>query len=49
MIRSEIKKQIFAAVQKEFGNVLIPDFSVTRPENSEYGDYATNVAMTLAR
>lgn len=49
MIRSEIRAAIEMAVKNAFGNITIPDFSVEQPENSEHGDYATNVAMVLAR
>ncbi|MDO8600352.1 MAG: arginine--tRNA ligase [bacterium] len=49
MIRSEIRKTIEAAVKSTFGDIAVPDFSVAAPENSEHGDYATNVAMLLAR
>ena len=37
------------AIRKKFGEIEIPEFSVVPPENSEYGDYATNAAMVLAK
>ncbi|MDE2992761.1 MAG: arginine--tRNA ligase, partial [Chloroflexota bacterium] len=29
--------------------VALPDFTVEQPQRSEHGDYATNLAMRLAR
>lgn len=49
MIRSEIRAIIEAAVKSAFGNIVVPDFSTAVPENPEHGDYATNVALLLAR
>jgi arginyl-tRNA synthetase len=49
MIRSEIRKAIEASAKSAFGDISIFDFSVERPENPEHGDYATNIAMVLAR
>ena len=49
MIRKKIKKEILDAIRKKFGEIEIPEFSVVPPENSEYGDYATNAAMVLAK
>lgn len=49
MIRSEIRKAIETAVRGAFGEITIPEFLVERPENPEHGDYATNIAMLLAR
>lgn len=48
-MRSQIKKAIIKAVSVKFGNVILPDFSVETPENSEYGDYASNIALVLAK
>lgn len=37
-------------MKKSFGNsIIVPDFSVGVPENTEHGDYATNIAMLLAK
>lgn len=49
MMRSQIKKAIIRAVLGKFGNVILPDFSVEAPENAKYGDYASNIAMVLAK
>ena len=49
MIRDEIKAALTKAVKKSFGGIKIPEFSVAIPESPEHGDYATNVAMVLAK
>jgi arginyl-tRNA synthetase len=48
-MRSQIKKAIIKAVLAKFGNVILPDFSVETPENTQHGDYASNIAMVLAK
>lgn len=48
-MRSQIKKAIIKAVLAKFGNVILPDFSVETPENNQHGDYASNIAMVLAK
>ncbi|MFY9462171.1 MAG: arginine--tRNA ligase [Candidatus Sungiibacteriota bacterium] len=49
MIRDEIKKAASDAVKKIMPGIAVPDFSVEVPENPEHGDYATNVALLLAK
>ncbi|QQG44944.1 MAG: arginine--tRNA ligase [Candidatus Sungiibacteriota bacterium] len=49
MIRSEIKAALRDAIRKIFGKVEAPEFSIEVPENPEHGDYATNVALVLAK
>ena len=49
MIRDELKNVIRDAVRNNFGNIVIPDFSVEIPENQEHGDYATNAALVLGK
>ena len=49
MIRKEIKNNIITVIQKTFGDIGIPDFGLEVPENSEHGDYATNIALVLAK
>ncbi|MBI2122052.1 MAG: arginine--tRNA ligase [Candidatus Sungbacteria bacterium] len=49
MVRSEIKNLLLSAVRKLYGDISIPKFSLESPENPEHGDYATNVAMVLAK
>ena len=48
-MRSQIKKAIIKAVLAKFSNVILPDFSVETPENSRHGDYASNIALILAK
>jgi arginyl-tRNA synthetase len=48
-MRSQIKKTIIKAVLAKFGNVILPDFSVETPENTQHGDYSSNIAMVLAK
>lgn len=48
-MRAQIKKVIIKAVLAKFGNVILPDFSVEAPENVKHGDYASNIAMILAK
>lgn len=49
MIRSEIKSTLRDAVRKIFGKIEVPEFNLEVPENPEHGDYATNVALVLAK
>lgn len=49
MIRRELEKLILNAVKRKLGVAKPPDFSVEAPENPEHGDYATNVALVLAK
>ncbi|MBI2052486.1 MAG: arginine--tRNA ligase [Candidatus Sungbacteria bacterium] len=48
-MRSQIKDAIRETVSKKFGLKHMPDFSVEAPENPEHGDYATNIALILAK
>ena len=49
MARKEIEKLLVSAVRKLYGDISVPKFSLEVPENSEHGDYATNIAMVLAK
>lgn len=49
MIRSDIRTLLKKTIQKKLGDFSIPEFSLAAPENPEHGDYATNVALLLAR
>lgn len=49
MIRNELKSAIKDAIRKKFGEIGIPEFSAEVPENPEHGDYATSIAMVLAK
>ena len=48
-MRHQIKKAIIKAVLAKFDNIILPDFSVETPENARHGDYASNIAMVLAK
>ena len=48
-MQSQIKQIINETVSKKFGLKNVPDFSVDISEKPEHGDYASNVAMVLAR
>jgi len=49
MARKEIEKLLVSAIRKLYGDISVPKFSLEVPENPEHGDYATNVAMLLAK
>ena len=54
MIRQEIKKLIEKSIKElqkegEFPNFEIPEIKIERPEQKTHGDYATNIAMILAK
>src|SRR3989338_2279872 len=49
MARKEIEKLLVLAVRKLYGDISVPKFSLEVPENPEHGDYATNIAMVLAK
>jgi len=49
MLQAKIKKVISQAVYTAYGDIVIPEFSVDVPEVAEFGDYACNVAMMLAK
>ncbi len=49
MIRQELQNIITGAMKEKYGADAVPKFSVEVPENREHGDYATNVAMALAK
>src|SRR3989344_9659078 len=49
MIREDIRKIVRNEAEKKFGDIGEPIFTVEVPENSEHGDYSTNIAMALAR
>jgi len=49
MIRDEIKKLIEKAIEKEFGKTEIPEIEIEKPENKEFGDYSSNIALRLAK
>jgi len=48
-MRNKIKKIIKNALKAIFFNLKIPEFKVEHPENEQFGDYATNVAMLLSK
>src|SRR3989344_1813521 len=47
--RDILKEKISQAAREYAGNLVVPGFSVEVPENEEYGDYATNAALMLAK
>ena len=49
MLQTKLKQVIAEAVQTNYGDVALLDFSVDVPEMAEHGDYACNAAMMLAR
>ena len=40
---------LVSAIRKLYGDISVPKFSLEVPENPEHGDYATNIAMVLAK
>lgn len=48
-MQEKIKKFIDQTIRTEFGEIEMPDFSVVPPEQEEFGDYASNAAMALAK
>ncbi|MBI4120504.1 MAG: arginine--tRNA ligase [Parcubacteria group bacterium] len=48
-MQDKIKKALSAAVQLLYRDVKLPDFLVAAPENAEHGDYASNIALALAK
>lgn len=40
---------LLEAIRQKFGEVTIPDFSIAPPSNPQHGDYATNLALILAK
>ncbi|MCK5466158.1 arginine--tRNA ligase [Candidatus Parcubacteria bacterium] len=48
MINKEIKEIINKAVKDLYRDIEIPDFVVEWPQDKDFGDYASNVAMVLA-
>jgi len=49
MFRDELHKNISQAVENLADGLGVPDFSLEAPENAEHGDYATNMALLLAK
>src|SRR5687767_2333344 len=54
MIRDEIRELILDAVRRaqdahELPAVAIPDVTVERPSKDEHGDYASSIALRMAR
>lgn len=49
MIKEKIKNLIKKTIKAEFGEIKMPEIEVEKPENKEFGDYSSNVAMQLAR
>ncbi|MBM4402412.1 MAG: arginine--tRNA ligase [Candidatus Cloacimonetes bacterium] len=47
MLKEKIHSQLSEICQKEFG--VVPDFTVEHPADPAHGDYASNIAMVLAR
>lgn len=48
MLNKEIKEIIIKAAGDLYKDIEIPDFVVEYPQDKEYGDYASNIAMILA-
>ncbi len=48
MLNKEIKEVINKAVKDLYRDIEIPDFVVEWPQDKDFGDYASNVAMVLA-
>lgn len=48
-IAGQIRALLHAAAQPMLGEAAMPDFSVERPRDKAHGDYATNLAMLLAK
>lgn len=49
MVRHGIAQAVKNAVRAVYGQINLPDFSIEVSENPEHGDYATNVALVLAK
>src|SRR3989338_683057 len=49
IFRDTLHEKIIEAISSLTGNMGVPDFSVEVPEITERGDYATNVALMLAK
>lgn len=49
MVRDEIKKEIVRVVREKWPDAAVPDFSLSAPEYAAHGDYASNVALVLAK
>ncbi len=48
-MQDKIKKALAAAAQLLYRDTKLPDFLVEAPSNPEHGDYASNIALTLAK
>ena len=48
-MKSQIKKALTEAVIRQFGGMVMPEFLVETPENPAHGDYASNIALMLAK
>ncbi|TES95324.1 arginine--tRNA ligase [Patescibacteria group bacterium] len=53
MLKTQLKKEIEKALKeaqskKELPDFKLPKFTIERPENEKFGDYAANIAMQLA-
>ena len=48
-LRDTLQEKITQAVEEYAGSLGVPFFSVEIPENAEHGDYATNIALMLAK
>ncbi len=49
MIRNRIRASLERALQKSFKDAWPVSFSLVQPEQSAHGDYATNLALALAK
>ena len=49
MLNKEIKEIINKVIRDLYQDIEIPDFVVEWPQDKHFGDYASNVAMVLAR
>ena len=48
-MKAEIKKAIAIGAKKIFGSIHLPDFVVEVPGEAGHGDYASNIALVLAK
>ncbi len=47
--KEELKNRIIEAAKKAFPDVELPDFNIEVPNDTTFGDYASNAAMVSAR
>lgn len=49
MLAQRLKQALAEAASSAVPNITLPEFNVTHPELEEHGDFATNIALILAR